>query len=133
MWQGIARFVRDPRRGRFSVWLTCVLLAVFMQSAGLMHRIEHGDPLYGTPASLIGDSADSSGARVYTSYQFHHAHSCVLFDGDTVFVGGPAFLRALPQVHVHPAVAVHAAHVPVHLPLVRGFMSRAPPVGFLTA
>lgn len=130
MWHSIARFVRGTHRGNISFWLTCALLAVLMQSVGLVHRIQHGEPLYAVLLAPAGESAD---AATDTRTQFHHTHSCVLFDGDTVFTGGPSMPPALHLSQNHPEASVQTARVPVDLPLVRGFRSRAPPAGSLPA
>lgn len=130
MWHRFARLVRGPGRARASVWLTCALLAVLMQSIGLTHRIQHGEPLYASLRSSTAERAPGSDEAVN---RLHPAHSCVLFDGDTVFTGGPSLPPTLPPAQHTPVATARSAHLPVDVPLVQGFRSRAPPAGLLPA
>ncbi|WP_420225225.1 hypothetical protein [Pigmentiphaga litoralis] len=75
-------------------WMAIALLVLVMQTAGLAHRIQHGDAAIpgvaaalaiGAAQGLDDASGDASGVAPASA---HLGHSCVLFDGDALFVGG---------------------------------------------
>ena len=144
MWQALARYVRPGRGGRRGAltragrpafgWMAIALLVLVMQTAGLAHRIQHGDAaIPGVAAAVAMAAATGSdvapGASATAPSPAHLGHSCVLFDGDSLFVGGACLPPALTPLRVTQLAPRSFAALPVDLAPLRAFHSRAPPRG----
>jgi hypothetical protein len=128
--------------------MAVALLVLLMQTAGLSHRIQHGDAaIPGLAAAMAMGAAqggavspDAIGGREAVTpasapalpdgpLASHVGHSCVLFDGDALFVGGTCLPPSLTPLRVTQLAPRSFAALPVDLAPLRAFRSRAPPRG----
>jgi hypothetical protein len=135
--------------------MAVALLVLVMQTAGLAHRIQHGDAAIPGLAAALAMGAGQAGAanpdaiggrEAFTpastpaatpaspalpdgSLASHFGHSCVLFDGDSLFVGGTCLPPSLTPLRVTQLAPRSFAALPVDLAPMRAFHSRAPPRG----
>ncbi|WP_189610166.1 hypothetical protein [Pigmentiphaga litoralis] len=131
--------------------MAVALLVLVMQTAGLAHRIQHGDAAIPGLAAALAMGAGQAGAanpdaiggrEAFTPASTpaspalpdgplasHFGHSCVLFDGDSLFVGGTCLPPSLTPLRVTQLAPRSFAALPVDLAPLRAFRSRAPPRG----
>ena len=148
MWQALARCVRPDMRRRLGGrtragrpafgWMAIALLVLVMQTAGLAHRIQHGDAASpGVAAAVamaaVAGSDGAPDASTDAPSPAHLGHSCVLFDGDSLFVGGACLPPSLTRLRVTQLAPRSFAALPVDLAPLRAFHSRAPPRGGLSS
>lgn len=129
----MARLRRTARPGLAAV---LVLVLLWAQWAGLVHRLEHAGRMHGpTPSEAARQQADDAHQAHQDDGRSHLAssapsesyHSCVLFDGLHLADALPAMLPSLPAFSHRGDAPKAARFASWQAPCVLPFCSRGPP------